>query len=119
MKSAGPQPVRLPNAGRAVIEERKVREYLLSRTHPVGRFKARVFAALGFDARAVDAFVAELRRIATEGDVAAVEDIEFGRKYTVVGELRGPAGAARVLTVWIEETGQASVRLVTVRPRWP
>ncbi len=102
-----------------MIEERKVRAYLLSRTHPVGGFKARVFAALGFDARTVDAFVAELRRIAATGEVATVEDIEFGRKYTVVGELRGPAGADHVLTVWIQESGQANVRLVTVRPRWP
>ena len=48
-----------------------------------------------------------------------MEDFEFGRKYTVVGELRGPAGSAQVLTVWIQERGQTHVRLVTVRPRWP
>jgi hypothetical protein len=48
--------------------------------------------------------------------VTEVEDIEFGRKYTVPGELQGPAGAARVLTVWIREAGQRDVRLVTVRP---
>jgi hypothetical protein len=102
-----------------VIEERKVHGYLLSPTHPVGRLKARAFAALGFDARTADAFVEELRRIAATGQVASEEDFEFGRKYTVVGELRGPAGAAHVLTVWIQEPGQAGVRLVTVRPRWP
>jgi hypothetical protein len=45
------------------------------------------------------------------------EDIAFGRKYTVPGELKGPAGIAQVLTVWIEEAGQPGVRLVTVRPR--
>jgi hypothetical protein len=46
------------------VDEQKVRDYLLSPVHPVGRFKARVFAALGFYARNADAFVAELRRIA-------------------------------------------------------
>lgn len=51
------------------------------------------------------AFIAELRRIAVAGEVAEVEDTEFGRKYTVPGDLKGPAGA--------------DVRLVTVRPRWP
>jgi hypothetical protein len=119
VKGDEPLPARLPQADRVVIEQRKVRGYLLSPAHPVGRFKARVFAALGFDARTVDAFVEELRRIAATGQVASVEEIEFGRKYTVVGELRGPAGAARVLTVWIQEVGRADVRLVTVRPRWP
>jgi hypothetical protein len=98
------------------IDTGKVSEYLLSPTHPVGRFKARVFKALGFDQAAVDAFVSELRRIAADGDVSEVEDFEFGRKYTVSGELRGPRGAARVLTVWIQEAGQEGVRLVTVRP---
>ena len=56
--------MRLPNANQVRIDDRKVREYLLSRTHPVGRFKARFFAALGFDVTTLAAYVAELRRIA-------------------------------------------------------
>jgi len=83
----------------------------------VGRFKARVFSALGFDQTNADAFVAEIRRIALAGEVSDVEDSEFGRKYTVPGDLKGPAGSAQVLTVWIQEAGQVDVRLVTVRPR--
>jgi hypothetical protein len=91
--------VKLPRAERVQIEDRKVVEYLLSRTHPVGRFKARLFAAIGFDESTATAFV--------------------GRKYTVPGELRGPTGVAPVVTVWIQEHGRQDVRLVTVRPRWP
>ena len=72
--------MRLPGADQVRIDERKIRGYLLSSTHPVGRFKARVFAALGFDETKVGAFVAELRRIASSGEVSEVEDIEFGRK---------------------------------------
>ena len=109
----------LPNAETVEIDERKVRGYLLSRSHPVGRFKARVFAALGFDESASAAFVAELRRIAVAGEVVETEDMEFGRKYTVPGELKGPAGSAQVMTVWIQLKGQPEVRLVTVRPRCP
>ena len=109
--------MRLPEADQVRIDERKVREYLLSKTHPVGRFKARVFAALGFDETSTESFVAEVRRIAVVGEVSEVEDLAFGRKYTVPGELKGPTGIAQVLTVWIEETGQPVVRLVTVRPR--
>ena len=111
--------MKLPGADRVRIDERKIRGYLLSRTHPVGRFKARVFAALGFDESSTQALVSELRRIAAHGEVAGLEDTEFGRKYTVPGDLKGSAGSAQVLTVWIQEAGQEEVRLVTVRPRWP
>jgi hypothetical protein len=108
--------VRLPQAERVEIDVRKVSDYLLSPIHPVGRFKARVFSALGFDQAALDAFVSEVRRIAAEGEVAEMEDFAFGRKYTVPGELKGPRGAARVVTVWMQAVGREDVRLVTVRP---
>ena len=108
--------MKLPEADRVQIDLRKVSDYVLSPMHPVGRFKARVFRALGFDQSNLDAFVAEVRRIAAEGDVAEVEDFEFGRKYTVPGELKGPRGAARVVTVWMQAVGRDDVRLVTVRP---
>ena len=111
--------MKLPGADQVRIDELKIQGYLLSRTHPVSRFKARIFGALGFDEGSVEALVSELRRIAADGEVADVEDTAFGRKYTVPGDLNGPAGSARVLTVWIREAGQAGVRLVTVRPRWP
>ena len=38
----------LPNAERALIDRAKIRDYLLSLHHPVGRFKARFFTSLGF-----------------------------------------------------------------------
>lgn len=109
--------MKLPRADEVRIDERKMRDYLLSKTHPVGRFKARVFGALGFDESMVDAFSAEVRRIAAAGEVSEVQDTEFARKYTVPGDLKGPAGSAQVLTVWIQEPGHADVRLVTVRLR--
>jgi hypothetical protein len=108
--------VKLPQPSRVQIDERKVSDYLLSQVHPVGRFKARVFRALGFEQATLSAFVAEIRRIAAEGEVAEMEDFEFGRKYTVSGELKGPRGAARVVTVWMQEAGREDVRLVTVHP---
>ena len=91
--------------------------YLLSPVHPVGRFKARVFAAAGFGESTADLFITQVRGLAESGEVEGIEDIEFGRKYTVPGELQGPAGVVRVLTVWIQEPGQSAPRLVTVQPR--
>jgi len=39
---------KVPNHDRAVIDERKVRDYLLSPVHPIGRHKARFFYRLGY-----------------------------------------------------------------------
>jgi len=109
--------VRLPGGDNVRIEDRKVRSYLLSKAHPVGRFKARVFASAGFTESTMEAFVSEIRLVAAVGEVLDVEDTEFGRKYTILGTLTGPVKAVHVLTVWIEEPGQPAVRLVTVQPR--
>ena len=38
----------LPGADRAIVDAAKVRDYLLSPEHPVGRFKAVFFGALGY-----------------------------------------------------------------------
>jgi len=108
--------LKLPGTDQVQIDDLKIRGYLLSPTHPVGRFKARVFAAAGFGESTAELFVSELRRIAASGEVEETEDTEFGRKYTVPGELRGPAGVVQVLTVWIQGPDQAP-RLVTVQPR--
>ena len=109
--------MRLPGGDNVRIEDRKVRSYLLSKAHPVGRFKARVFASAGFTESTMDGFISEIRRVASVGEVSSVEDTEFGRKYTIPGTLTGPVKAVHVLTVWIEEPGQPTVRLVTVQPR--
>ena len=42
--------MRLPNVDQATIDRAKLEGYLLSEVHPVGRFKARFFASLGFTA---------------------------------------------------------------------
>jgi hypothetical protein len=109
--------VRLPRADAVEIDIRKVRDYLLSAKHPVGRHKARFFASLGFTGASVPEFIAEIRRIASTETVVSVDDTGFARKYTVGGELKGPLGTAAIETVWIEERGKSFVRLVTVLPR--
>jgi hypothetical protein len=68
--------VRLPNRHQAIIERVKLEGYLLSEVHPVGRFKARFFASLGFTAhdwRELDAALRSqhLPESATPGPVEA------------------------------------------------
>jgi uncharacterized protein DUF6883 len=103
----------------ARVDAHKVRAYLLSPTHPVGRLKARALAALGFDEVTADHFIAEVLRIAAEEGVSDSEHTVFGWKIIVTGELHGPAGVAPILTTWVKERRQPYARLVTVDLRTP
>mgnify|MGYP001157799693 CR=1 FL=1 len=110
--------MKLPNSQKAVVDERKVREYLLSASHPVGRFKARFFGSIGFPPEAWSVFVEALRRVAVEGDAQVLEESEYGQKYVVRGRMGGPgARQAEVDSVWIIRAGDDTPRLVTVYPR--
>jgi len=53
--------LQIPNADRAVIDPAKLRAYLLSRSHPVGRFKAAFFLGLGYSAQDWRRLEADLR----------------------------------------------------------
>lgn len=110
--------MKLPNAQNAVVDERRVREYLLSPSHPVGRFKAKFFGCIGFAPEGWSGFVTALQRVATEGDAHLVEESEYGRKYVVPGRIAGPGGRLdEVESVWIIRAGDDKPRLVTVDPR--
>ena len=53
----------LPNTRAAEIPIEKVRDYLLSTTHPVGRFKAAYFSSLGFNSGNPEQLLAAIRKI--------------------------------------------------------
>lgn len=110
--------MKLPNSEKAAIDERKVREYLLSTSHPVGRFKARFFASIGFGPGNWQVLAKAIVLVAATGDAELVQDNEYGRKYLVPGLLTGPEGrSADVVSIWIVRAGSDTPRLVTVYPR--
>ena len=110
--------MKLPNAEQAVVDERKVREYLLSKSHPIGRFKAAFFARAGFDASNAADLSSAILRLARTGEATPGETSKYGQKYSISGILRGPSGIAlEVTTIWILPAPEASPRLVTVFPR--
>lgn len=110
--------MRLPHADRAVVDERKVRDYLLSRSHPIGRFKASFFARAGFEAENWRDLASQLRELAMRGDATRGEVSEYGVKYMISGILKGPQGLnLEVTTVWLVPTKGGAPRLVTVYPR--
>ena len=98
--------MKLPNGEQAIIDERKVREYLLSPSHPVGRFKLKFFAGIGFGSDSWRPFIAALAELAEKGEARIDEEGEYGRKYSVSGLLTGPRGrAVRVVSIWIFDAG--------------
>ena len=109
--------MKLPAADHAVIDTAKVRDYLLSPSHPVGRFKAAFFASIGFRQGDWQALVAALARLAVEGEAVETQATPFGQKYEVRGSLTGPSGrTATIVSVWIVLTGEVFARFVTAFP---
>ncbi|GLI35536.1 DUF6883 domain-containing protein [Desulforhabdus amnigena] len=110
--------MKLPRNREAIVPERKITEYLLSESHPVGKAKARYFRALGYSERNASQLKEDLTAIAVTYEVTEMIDTPFGRKYVVDGALATPGGIkARVRTVWIVEAGEDISRFVTAYPR--
>jgi len=59
----------------------------------------------------------QFRVHAQSGDVALGSASEYGQKYIVRGDLRGPSGrTARIISVWIVRRGDTVPRFVTAYP---
>jgi len=109
--------MRLPRGSDAVVDARKLHGYLLSGSHPVGRFKAAFFRRLGFSPEEWELLEAEIQRAARDAEVERVDSSEFGTKYLMRGRITGPSGvAAKVVLVWIVRRGEDVPRLVTAYP---
>ena len=110
--------MKLPNVEHAIVDERKLRDYLLSRSHPIGRFKAAFFQSLGFSSEDWAELATQLKRVAKDGDAKLVTTTKYGRKYVVLGTIIGKQGdSAEVVTIWILADSDDNPRLVTVYPR--
>ena len=117
LRARGAWDVKLPNRERAVIEPAKLTGYLLSLSHPVGRFKAAFFRSLGYDAVVWQKLEHDLRSQHLELEAAPIQGSSFGQKYEIRGPLVGPAGRCEVLvSVWIIRDGEEIPRLVTAYP---
>lgn len=109
--------MKLPNASRAIVDDAKVRDYLLSPAHPVGRFKARVFASVGYHHDAWERLRDDLRALAITIEVASSTDQRHGHRFVGHGELPGAVGRPLpVITVWLISSGDSLPRLITVYP---
>ena len=109
--------MKLPNAHNAIVDDRKVRDYLLSFEHPVGRFKARVFRAAGYQREDWTRLRDDLRALASTLDVTPGVADQFGQRFRGTGRLFAPNGyPLPVLTVWLIPSGSSTPRLITAYP---
>ena len=107
----------LPNADRAVIDASKVRDYLLSETHPVWRFKAALFRSLGYEAVRWEVLSDDLLALGRSGSATAGQPSAYGLKYEVDGSLTGPSGRSALFrSVWVVGA-DGTPRFVTAFPR--
>ena len=109
--------MRLPNSDRAIIDSQKLHGYLLSTSHPVGRFKARFFAALGYSADEWQVLEADLRIQHLSQDAEPGEATPHGQPYTIRAILKGPNGeSALVVSVWFIRPSTEEPHFVTAYP---
>ena len=107
----------LPAIERAHIDPAKVRDYLLSYVHPVGRFKAVVFRTLGYTTEGWEKLRDDLLALARKSEAVSGQASIFGRKYKVSGTLHGPNGReAKFICVWLVAVDDDAPRFITAFP---
>jgi hypothetical protein len=109
--------MKLPNIEKAVVQKRKIVDYLLSEASEEGSSKAAFFARFGFSVAEWERLADALQVHAVENDVTRVLSSRHGNKYIVEGPLAAPDGREPfVRVVWIIEKGDDQPRLVTAYP---
>src|SRR6266849_5336159 len=99
--------MKLPNAAQALVDIAKLRDYCLNPSHPRGRHKARIFAAvLGLTQADAEFVRQELLRAAREANATAGDTDEYGERYIVDFELVRNDGRAKVRSAWIIRRGE-------------
>jgi hypothetical protein len=107
----------LLNRNAAVIPAEKLRDYLLSPTHPIGRYKAAFFRTLGYDPSNWQLFDVDLPSLLSL-NAEQLDVTEYGRKYAITGSITRPNGrVAEIVSVWIMLTGEEMPRFVTAYPK--
>lgn len=108
-------PIQNPN--QAIIDPAKVRDYLLSPSHEIGRYKAVVFQAMGYSHESWELLDADLRQQHLVLEPIRSSNHPFGRIYEILGDIAGPSGKiVSIQSVWIVLEGEERPRFVTAYP---
>ena len=74
---------RIPNYEKAIIEPVKLQDYVLSDTHPIGRFKAAVFRQMGYTRRNWEQLTEDIRTQHLPLNAELGEKTKYGQKYII------------------------------------
>ena len=100
-----------------IIEDAKIRDYLLSLEHRVGAAKARFFIGHGFEPDEIETFADALRKHVIDNGVGDPIDTGFGTKWISEGPLSCPDGEnPSVRSVWLLDSNGIVPRLVSAYP---
>ena len=106
--------MRLPRGAAALVDPRKVADYLLSREHPVGRNKARVFErVLGLTSLDAVLLVAALQAAAINDDAVLTRSDQFGDQYRIDFSVAVRGREAMVRSAWLVPAGLAPAVFLT------
>lgn len=107
----------LPNGALAEIDPAKVRDYLLSPSHPIGRFKATFFERLGYSATEWERLRNDLLLVARTAEAFPGQESPFGQKYETRATLTGPGGrTAQVVAIWLVPSSEEIPKFITAFP---
>lgn len=109
--------MRLPNAAHAIIDDAKIRDYLLAPHHPLGAAKFRSLQRFGFTVEEWDLLRYALVRHARRGVAEPTDFSPYGVKFEVRGILHGTRGRlGAIVSVWMYRPDEPVPRFVTAYP---
>jgi hypothetical protein len=109
----------MPNSDVCIVEEKKVRDYLLNTTRMPAAAKARFFLSCGFSGEDWRAFARALKAHGNAYEVLNEVVSGYGTKYEIEGPLTCPDGRKPVIrTVWQINRDELAPRLITAYPAW-
>ncbi len=107
----------LPNADKAVVDIRKLRDYSLNSQHVNGKHKARLFSSiLGITTDDAEDLRQILLKAVTEHEAQLGLQDEFGQRYRVDFRIEWQNRKAALRSAWIIEHGSEIPKLISCYP---
>jgi hypothetical protein len=99
--------MKLPNAGQAFVDVRKLRDYCFSTDHPRGQHKARVFkSVLGWTVDQAEDVRSRLLEVVIREDAGFLGADDYGQRYALDFPVQSVSGVATVRSLWIIRHGE-------------
>lgn len=106
----------IPNADRAVVDIRKLRDYCLNPLHDEGKHKARLFSAVGITTDDAEELRDILLQVVRTYEAQLGRRDAYGQRYIMDFPLERLSKRIMIRSGWIIEHGLDTPRLTTCYP---